>query len=251
MTAMQSPKPITIEQLAEVRDKTERVSDFLTQRLKGHLATLYPILTPKRVFGKYLGVKDSVPRAEEAYSHLQSRFRECSGAPFDLRADMNEDALSNMEHGIEVYPWEYTYETGGKAIVITSPVRWVVTYKSDYSLAAMRAVTGGRSERRTASIRQFLINAIGFEIVLARVTGVVQLLQDLRYDLATETGPGLGKLPLATVSAGIPSFRPPDDLILAATRLSGVAAFIELVDLDAVSRIEDPLRKQIENILTK
>ena len=73
---------------------------------------------------------------------------------------------------------------------------------------------------------------------------------DLRYDVRVEVGPGLGKLPLLTISSRISSFRPTDELILSAIRFSGVPAFIELVDTEAVRRLEDPLRQQVEKILT-
>jgi hypothetical protein len=40
----------------------------------------------------------------------------------------------------------------------------------------------------------------------------------------------------------VPSYRPTDDLLIAATRFSGVPAFIELIDLDAVTTLPDPIR---------
>jgi hypothetical protein len=51
---------------------------------------------------------------------------------------------------------------------------------------------------------------------------------------------------MAVFNVALPSFRPADDLLLTAVRLSGVPAFIELIDTDALSSVEDPLRRQIE-----
>lgn len=84
-----------------------------------------------------------------------------------------------------------------------------------------------------------------------RNTGVLSLLDDLRYDLKADPFPGLGKLPFVTINARIHSFRPSDDMMLAATRLSGVPAFIELIDPETVSTLQDPLRNQLEAILGK
>jgi len=243
------PASLSFDQLAQLREKTERLSQFLADRLKGHLATLYPILAPKRVFGKYLGFKETVGRADEAYNQLVERYREVSGAPFDLRSDLDDEALSAMEHGIEVYPWEYALEAGDKTVTIASPVRWVVTYRSDYSVAEMRRLCATKGDRRKAAIRHFVVNALAGQIVFAHNPGALQLLEDLRYDVRVEVGPGLGKLPLLTMSSRISSFRPPDELILSAIRLSGVPAFIELVDPEAVRQVEDPLRQQVEKIL--
>lgn len=250
MTVQNAASALTFDQLAELRNKTERLSQFLSSRLKNHLATLYPILTPKRVFGKYLGFKEVVSRADEAYTQLTEKYREAAGFPFDLRSDLDEEALSAMEHGIEVYPWEYTLSSGDKAVTISSPVRWVITYRSDYSLAEIRRLVATKGDRRKPSIRHFVVNAIASQIVFANNPGVVQLLEDLRYDVRAEAGPGLGKLPLLTIGSRISSFRPPDELLLSAIRLSGVPAFIELVDPEAVHQVEDPLRQHIEKILT-
>jgi hypothetical protein len=59
----------------------------------------------------------------------------------------------------------------------------------------------------------------------------------------------LPKLPLVTITSCLPSFRPADDLILAATAFSGVPAFIELVDVDAVKSPKDTLKEKIEELL--
>jgi hypothetical protein len=244
------PAPLTFDQLADLREKTERLSQFLSGRLKAHLATLYPILAPQRVLGKYLGVKDGSVRADEAYAQLAQKYREASGAPFDLRSDLEEGALSAMENGIEVYPWEYTLQLRDRSLTISSPVRWVITYRSDYSLPEMRRLLAGGGERRKAAVRNFVVNALAAQIVFSNNPGAVQLLQDLRYDIRVETGPGLGKLPLLTIGSRICSFRPPDDLILSATRLSGVPAFIELVDPEAVRVLNDPFRDELVRILT-
>jgi hypothetical protein len=54
---------------------------------------------------------------------------------------------------------------------------------------------------------------------------------------------------LTTITFGLPSFRPPDDLIMAATSFSGIPAFIELVDTDAASRLQDPLKTQLQELV--
>jgi hypothetical protein len=85
-------------------------------------------------------------------------------------------------------------------------------------------------------------------VVLGRNPGVAQILKDLRYDVAVQPLEGLEKLPMVTLALPLPSFRPPDDLLLTAIRLSGVAGFIELIDHEACNKIDDPLRTQIEGL---
>jgi hypothetical protein len=52
-----------------------------------------------------------------------------------------------------------------------------------------------------------------------------------------------------TIASCLPTFRPADDLIIAATEFSGVSAFIELIDAEACRGIQDPLKKQVEALL--
>lgn len=248
--ASPTPPTLTIDQLLVSRETTERVSQYLTSRLREHINTLYPILAPKRVFGKHVGSREPVARADETYQQLTEKFKEVCGKPFDLRSDLDEEALSAVEHGIDVQPWEYSHTIGEKVLTITSPFRWVLTFKSDYSLKEMRtllAIKGG--DRRVASVRHFVVNALAMQLVIARVPGATQLLEDLRYKVATEVPQNLGKLPVVTIDSGLTSLLPPDDLILSATRFSGVPAFIELIQESAVEQLSDPFRSRISSLL--
>lgn len=241
--------PLTIDQLLATRETTERVSQYLTTRLREHINTLYPILAPKRIFGKYVGSRDPVARADEAYQQLTEKFKAVCGKPFDLRAELDDEALSAVEHGIDVQPWEYTHMIGDKAVTITTPFRWILTFKSDYSLKEMRSLIASKADRRAPSVRHFVVNAIAMQLVLARVPGATQILEDLRYKIASEIPQELGKLPMVTIDSGLTSARPPDELILSATRFSGVPAFIELIEAQAVEQLADPFRAKISALL--
>ena len=53
-------KPMTFQELTELRRKTEGVSKFLQEQLAAHLETLRPVFSPERVFSKFLGTKGEV-----------------------------------------------------------------------------------------------------------------------------------------------------------------------------------------------
>ena len=61
--------------------------------------------------------------------------------------------------------------------------------------------------------------------------------------------PDTRQLPLVTIASCLPSFRPADDLILAATAFSGIPAFIELIDVDAAHSLGDPFKARVEEML--
>ena len=250
-----APKVLSLDELLEFREATERVSGFLNKRLKDHLTALSPLLVPGRVLGKHVGARESAPRADEALAELTEKYKQVCGALSGLQPDLDEEVLSSIGSAIQIYPYEYSYEAHGtkavKLIAMTSPIRWVVTYGAPVSLSQMRTLLLNPAERRSPPVRQFVVNALAFQITLGRSPGAAQLIQGLRYEIRTQALPGLEGLPLMTFSLPLPSFRPADDLLLTATRLSGVAAFIEVINPDAVCRLQDPLLLKIEALLTE
>jgi hypothetical protein len=244
---------LTFEQLAGLRQKTEAIANFLRSRLQGHLDTMRPLFAPRRLLGKYADRKEDVAGSEKALAQLREKFKEGCAEPFALTPDLDEDLLARIDNRPALYPWEYSYEakTEGetRALTIVSPARWVLTYGSGYTLSQVRLAVASRHESRTDHLRQFVVNALVMNMFLARYAGIAQLLADLRYEVRVDNCPGLGALPFVSVSACLPSFRPVDNLILMATRFSGVSNFVELIDIDSVHALQDPLKPQIEELL--
>ena len=69
-------KKLTFEQLAELREKTEAISQFLQKQLRVYLETLRPLLAPRRLLGKYTGVKEDVVGADRAFAQLQEQYKD-------------------------------------------------------------------------------------------------------------------------------------------------------------------------------
>jgi len=149
---------------------------------------------------------------------------------------------------VELHPWEYLHPVQGKAIAMTSPVRWVINFRTNYTLAQVKNVLAGKEAVRQDYLRQFAVNALVLQIILSRNPGLIRLFEDLRYELKIEMPPELKSLPIVTITACLTSFRPADDLIQAATAFSGVPAFIELLSLDAVQSPKDVLRERLEEL---
>jgi hypothetical protein len=241
------------QDLAELRRKTEVISKALQDQLSTHLETLRPLLSPERVFGKHAGGRGEAAGADRAYAQLQQNYRPFSVRPFDLPNEFDQHWLTLVGTRLALYPWEYAHEAKSarenKTISMTSSVRWVMTFSSTYTLSQLRQALAGKGERRPEHIRQFVVNALVTQLVVAHTPGLTPLFSDLRYQLQTEQAADLPKLPLTTISFGLPSFRPADDLILSATSLSGIPAFIELIDIDGLSQLQDPVKGRIEELL--
>lgn len=241
---------MTLQELPEIRRKTEAIAKLLHEQLKQHLETLRPVFSPERVLGKHVGGKTDVPGAERALIELQQAYRDFSAKPFDLPVEFDPQWLTLVGHKLELHPWDYNHEaragTEIKPVTMTSPLRWILSYGSNYSVAQARQVLQGREQRRPEYLRQFVVNALVLNTVVSRFPGLAQLFLDLRYELKAASSGELGQLPLITLTSCLTSFRPSDDLILAATAFSGVPAFIELVNLDEIKNPKDTLKERVE-----
>jgi len=244
-----STNSLTLPELPELRRKTEAVSQFLRQQIATHLETLRPLFAPERIFGKSAGGKVDVPGAERALTELQQSYRPFTHKPYDLPETLDTNWLSLVGNALELHPWEYVHQVQGKNITMSSPVRWVVNYRSNYTLAQVKNVLAGKETVRPEYLRQFVVNTLVLQLVLNRNPGLGQLFHDLRYELKTEIAPDLKGLPIVTITSCLTSFRPADDMIQAATAFSGVPAFIELLDTQALRQPIDSLQTRIEALL--
>jgi hypothetical protein len=246
-------KTLTLGELTELRRKTDIVSKFLQEQLAAHLETLRPVISPERVFSKFLGAKGDQTLADRAFAQLQQNYRPFSSRPFDVPSEFDPQWLTLVGNRLTLYPWEYAHEVKTdretKTITMASPVRWVVSFTSAYTLSQVRQGVAGKGERRIEHVRQFVVNALVTQLAISHAAGLAALFGDLRYQLQTDYVPDLPKLPLTTIAFGLPSFRPADDLILSATTFSGVPAFVELIDTDAASGLQDPLKTRLQELV--
>lgn len=242
---------LSIEELSDLREKTEAIAELLRTQLGGHLETVRPILAPSRLLGKHVraGQRSEAQGADTALNELKQIYAAVAPRPFGLPKELTEDPIS-IEGKLELYPWEYTHALeDGKEITMTSPMRWVVGYRSGYTLAQLRKTLASKESRRTEDVRQFIASAIALKLLVEKHPEISALFLDLRYRVEITTCDGLGEVPLVILSSAVGSIRPDDDLIKTATRFSGVPAFIELIDRDVVRDLRDPLRERIEAIL--
>jgi len=245
----ETERALTLQELPELRRKTETISRFLQAQLTAHLDTLRPLFAPERVLGKCAGGKTDPPGAERALAELQEKYRAFTHKPYDLPETLDHNWLTLVGNALELQPWEYAHPAQGRPITMTSPVRWVVGYRGNCTLGQVRSGLAGQDAVRPDSLRQFVVNALVLHLLLNRQPGLVRLFQDLRYEIKVELPPELKALPIYTVTSCLTSFRPADDLIQAATAFSGVPAFIELIDLAAAQAPKDALKEQLEKLL--
>jgi hypothetical protein len=82
-----------------------------------------------------------------------------------------------------------------------------------------------------------------------KLPALKDLLQGLRFPVTVRRLPQFGELPLVTVSAPFRTFRPDDKLVAMAAGLAGGTSFAEVLDIDSVRNLSDPLREEALAIL--
>ncbi len=253
-TSSSPTKNISFGQLAVARKSTQAVSDYLEKKLLGYLDTLRSLLLPERILGKLAGSKFDVPGADKALTELQDNYRRLPGKPFDFPKEFETDWVTEVGAKLDVQRWEYSRdiltESGKRTVQLTSPTRWILAYGPGYSVSqAIQAFATRQDRRGTDQLRQFVVNTLVMQAMIVRNGGLSSMLAELRYNVAVEAHPGLNGLPVVVIQSQIPTFLPPEPVIAAATELSGINAFIELIDVEAIHQLSDPFKLRISQLI--
>ena len=167
----QPEKVLSLQELPELRRKTEAVSSFLKEQIAAHLETLRPLFAPERVFGKHAGGKTEVSGSERALAELRQNYAPFAGKPYDLPQTLDLSWLTLVGNTLDLHPWEYAHPVQGRVITMTSPIRWVLNYRTNYTLTQVKNVLAGKEPVRHEYLRQFVLNALVLQLVLARNPG--------------------------------------------------------------------------------
>jgi hypothetical protein len=250
---MSTVKAIDLQQMAHLRNVSQKVSQFLSQRLHAYLHTLTPLFMPRRILGEFMqsAFEGKVPGADKNFTALHERYQKLCGKPFNLPTKLTTP-LPTIKNQLEIVPWEYSYQVGedkAQRITITSPVQWVLSYTSGYSFSRLRATRFGQEAQKPEEIKQFIINTLTMHLLMEQSPGIKQIMEDLRFPVHIEESPDLGALPFVVICSVIPAFRPQDDIIQTVTQLSGRPVFEEIIDIEALENLEDPFHQTIRTFL--
>lgn len=246
---MSRVKEIELPQMAPLREVSQKIAHALQQTLTGYIAPLSTLLAPQRILGEYLEgyQRERVHGADKAYAQLENHFVQLCRNTFKFPHKLHKP-LAAIKTKLEVYPWEYLYQVGGNpdnTVTISSPVRWVLAYDNPYTLSSLIKAQRANEKPAMEDTKQLIINSVTLAMAMERAQGIKQLLSDLRFPVSVATSQVSGDLPFVVVDAAVESYRPQDDLINTVIQLSGRPVFEELVDLDEINAIRDPLAEKV------
>ena len=247
-------KDLDDQQFIQLRKNTGKIAEILSKRLNEHLNILRPLFTPRKLLGSYIKSVNmvDVSGSDKAFAELQEQYAAICEKPFGLPKKL-QIPLPPISGKLDAVPFKYSIFLAGskaKATSITAAARWILSYKSECPHYRLKAMISGAETHQPDDIKQSLIEHLTMVLLLKHYKALTRLFQDLRYEVAIHKLDDLGGLPVVILKAPIESFLPSDDFIFQVTQLSGIAAFQEIIDLDAVENMHDPLREALQQAMS-
>ncbi len=237
------------KRLLALRKLTRAVGDLLRGQLKEDVETLAPLLRPRNVLGEYVqpASKETVKGAEAAFKELQSLYETVAvSKPFHLPKEL-KPPLAVMSTALELTPMDYAHvaktDRDSKTVMVNSPLKWLLTY-AGFGPRRLRELLAERN-RTGDELQQFVLHYLMLHIVLAKQTGVTKLLEALHFPVSSGRLADCGELPVAYIGACLTTVRPPDDVIIQSTEISGMDAFEEVVNPEDIVALRDPLQARL------
>jgi hypothetical protein len=198
-----------------------------------------------------ISLKEAVKGADRAFHDLESLYDAVAKKkPYSLGIGLTPP-LPIKTSALEILPLDYPHvarsERQTKRVMVTAPLTWIVTY-AGFPLARLRALIADPNRSRD-ELQRVLTHHLLLHVVLERKSGLRDLLQALNFPARTETLPEFGELPLTVITSAVKTERPPDDVILESTDLSGVDATEEIVRVTNVAGMVDPRRARLLEIV--
>jgi hypothetical protein len=241
-----------IQKILKLRKLTRAIADLLRGQLTDYLSTLTPMLRPRSILGEYIqgGTKETVRGSEKAFLQLQRLYTTVANTkPYSLLTELRSPIQIDST-AIEITPMEYAHVANGdgqsKKMTIVTPLKWAVTY-SGFSPSKLEDLIANRNRMNEETYR-FVLHYSVLHVVLNSYPGLPRMLEALRFPLSFERLPQFGELPVSCISSRVSTIRPPDNLIIESTEISGQATFEEVVSLDDLRNLEDPLKAQLAEI---
>jgi hypothetical protein len=240
------------QSLLTLRKLTRAIADTARAQMTEYLATLAPLLRPKMVLGDYVedGSKESTRRSDKALKDLQALYEKVAATkPFNLPRELTLP-LRLAGTGLEITAVDtpHAIQSGSdtRTIMVRSPLTWTLTYAGN---APTRLPDLLKNKLRSADeLNQLVLSYLLLHVVVGNSPGLVQAFEALHFPITTTTLPEFGPLPITRIGIGISTTRPADEVILQTAELAGMDAFEEVVNVDDLAQLRDPLKDRLMDL---
>jgi hypothetical protein len=247
------------KQLLVLRKLTRAVVDAVRDDARDYVNTITPLLRPRVALGESADVatREPLQSADNTFRELQALYESVAAAePFNLHKDL-KPPVDLAAGSIEASPMEYRHTARAdgtvKVLRVTAPLKWVMSYAGvapgrvthvSYSPRRLREVVGGGT-RPVEDLRQFILHYAVMHLAIKRQPGLARMLSAMHWRLGSEQVEEFGPLPLPCLAFAVKTVRPPDDVLINHTEIAGTDAFEEVVDVDSIAALRDPVREKL------
>lgn len=239
-----------IPKLLALRKLTTSISSYLEQALKSYLGALAPSFHPELLFGEHIqGIRQTVKGSSGTFKSLLSLYQSLRKTQrFSNRLSDIKPPLAVFGKTLQITPLEYDYEASDgsetKVIRMHSPLKWTLGYRNQ-GVKDLKEILAAQARSGDTSLDVCVLHHIVMHFMALNENGGAKILKALRFEVNSEPSAALGGLPLVYISSPVSTIRPPDELIIQSTELSGTPFFEEIVNVDDVAQLTDPLKEQL------
>jgi len=241
-----------VQSLLVLRKLTRAITDAVRVQMTEYLRALTPLLRPKAVLGEYVqgGPKEPSRKADKAFGDLQALYEAVATVkPYNLPRELTPP-LSFPIVGLEITPLDYYHvaQSGAdtRRIKVRCPLTWVLTY-TDFPPTRLQELLDTKA-RSVEELQRFVLNYLVLHVATKSEPGLMQLFEALHFPLTTTKSREFGELPITRIGIGISTTRPSDALIIQSAELTGMDAFEEVVKVEDIARLGDPLKERLLEI---
>jgi len=242
-----------MQSLLTLRKLTRAIADVVRSQMTDYLTTVAPLLAPKTVLGDYVqgGAKDTPRKAEKAFKELQALYETLAATkPFNLPRELTKPINFSSAAGLEITPVDYPYVvqagSASRTIMVRSPLTWTLTYSG---FAPGRLPDLLKTKLRPGDdLLQFVLSYLLMHEVTTNSPGLMQMLAALHFPISTTTLPDYPNLPITRISTDVSTIMPADNIVIESAELTGMDAFEEVVKMEDLSTLRDPLRERLMEI---
>jgi len=240
-----------VQSLLRLRKLTRAIADAVRSQITEYLTTLTPLFRPHNVLGDHIvgGVKESTRRADQALKEVQALYEAVAPTrPFNLRRELTPP-FNIPPASLEITPVDYVHViTSGsetRHITVRCPLTWTLSY-SGFSPTRLADLVDPKV--RGEELQRYILSYLLLHAVTTHQRGLVQIFDSLRLPMTATKTPEFGDLPVTRIGVGVSTRRPSDDVVLESAELTGIDAFEEVVNVEDIARLTDPLKERLTEI---
>jgi len=138
--------------------------------------------------------------------------------------------------------WVYS-SSDTRKIKVRCPLTWVLTY-TDFPPTRLQELLDTKA-RSVEELQRFVLSYLVMHLAATSDPALRMVFEALHFPLTTSKSPQFGELPITQIGIGISTTRPSDDLVIQSAELTGMDAFEEVVKVEEIAGLGDPLKARL------